>query len=295
MDVSIIIVNYNTTVLTTECIRSVYKHSKKNSFEIIVVDNASSDRSIAEITTDYPEIHLIQNKKNIGFGSANNQAISISKGKYIFLLNSDTCLKSDAIATFFNYMEDPGHHDIGCCGGELIAPDGSKQVSYGNFPSFSEAISSIGFLVLYRQFYKRNLSSGVFNYSEKIRPVDYICGADMFIRKSVFTESGAFDPEFFLYFEEVELSKRMMRAKYKSVIIPDVKIVHYEGASQSDDKLDVYKVRQFAESRRLYFSKCYGSFSAKVINKIYALQAVCFFLTKRKKAYLKSAAVLFRS
>jgi len=295
MDISFIIVNYNTTELTTECLRSIYQFTHNNSFEIIVVDNASPDRSIDTITVVFPNVKLINNLENLGFGPANNIGVAHAKGKYVFLLNSDTQLISDAAEVFFNYMESPDHGNAACCGGALVDGKGSDQVSYGNFPSIREAIAALGPLLLFKRYFQRHLSSGVFNYSDEIRRVDYICGADLFCRAEVLKRVGQFDPAFFLYFEEVELAKRLRQAGYHSVIIPEVKIIHHEGASQDADKLKPQKIQQFAKSRRLYFQKCNRGITAVVINKIYAFQAFIFLLTKRNKAYLTTARILFNN
>jgi GT2 family glycosyltransferase len=295
MDVTFVIINYNTAALTTACIQSIYQYTKEIDFEIILVDNASPERSVASITTFYPEIQFFQSKGNIGFGRANNLAIDQSKGKYLFLLNSDTLLISDAAQTFFHYMEDASNLSVACCGGALIHQDGKAQVSYGNFPTIFEAFSSLGPLLLYPTFFKRHVSSGVFNYSPEVRSVDYICGADMFIRKSVLDQIGTFDPEFFLYFEEVDLSLRMQIAGFKSVLLPQVKIIHLEGGSQADSSHhNPVKALEFAKSRQLYFKKHHSSFKTKIVNKIYGIQALLFSVTKREKSYLKVAKILFK-
>lgn len=296
MDFSFVIVNYNTTAHTQACVQSIYDFTERNTFEIIVVDNASTDTSIKNITNQYPQIIFIQNAENLGFGQANNKGIEIAKGKYLFLLNSDTLLTSDAGHTFFTFMEAEDNRKIACCGAALFDIAGNGQISYGNFPSISEALSSLGFLRLYKGYYCKYLSSGVINYSDKVRPVDYLCGADLFLRKSVIEKIGGFDPDFFLYFEEVDLFARLQKFGYISVIIPEVKIIHHEGASVGgSDLINHMKMNYYASSRRKYFKKWHGSIAALVINKIYALQALIFLVLKREPEYLRSARILFRT
>jgi GT2 family glycosyltransferase len=294
MDVTVIIVHYNTVALLIECIRSVYQYTNNNTFEIIVIDNASADHDIRKVTDIFSEVQFIFNDKNVGFGSANNQGISIARGKYIFLLNSDTLLISDAVNTFFCYMEKPEHYIAACCGGDLIKPDGTKQVAFGNFPTLAEAISALGFFVFYRKFFDRNMSSGVFNYSDAIKKVDYISGADMFLRAEILKTTGIFDSEFFLYFEETELSFRMSAAGYESILLPEVKIIHLEGASLGREPFNKQKLIFYAKSRRLFFNKCYGRLSGMVVNKIYAVQALIFLVIKWKIWYFRAALILFR-
>ena len=153
MDVSVIIVNYNTTEMVVACIQSVYQHTDKNSVEIIVVDNASPDRSIENLQITFPGITLLKNETNLGFGRANNRGIQAAVGKYIFLLNSDTLLTSDAIFAFFEYMD--SHRQVACCGGELVGLAGDRKVSYGNFPSLLSAFSSLGPALFYKKYYNR--------------------------------------------------------------------------------------------------------------------------------------------
>lgn len=272
--VSIIIVNYNTTALTYACIGSVIKFTSIP-FEIILIDNASTDRSIERLQADFPQVSLILNKENIGFGRANNLGISMAEGKYLFLLNSDTLLRSDAILTFFNYMEMPEHQNIACCGASLITIEGAKQVSYGNFPSISEVFATLGPGIFYKNYYRKHLSSGVKVYCMEPHSVDYISGADLFIRKATLAQIGLFDEDFFLYFEETELAFRMRKKGYLSVILPNVEIVHLEGSSHRSDQI-LEKNRIYAFNRILFFKKCYGSFTATIAKSLYFLQKLVY-------------------
>src|SRR5215217_3067720 len=260
MDVSVIIVNYNTTALTRQCIASV-KAFTRLSYEIILVDNASKDRSILGLAQEFPGLVLIAQKENLGFGRANNAGIEIAKGKYVFLLNSDTYLLNDAIDVLFHYMEQPQHQHVGCSGGDLFAEDGNKQTSYGHLPSIAEAIGALGFLKLNRSWFDRHLSSGVKNKEDRIREVGYICGADSFIRKSV--------------------------------LVPQAKIVHLEGGSQTvSDDFNFRKIEIYSASRTLYFKLCFGPLTAFLSKVIYAVQALIFFIVKRKSGYLKTAGII---
>jgi GT2 family glycosyltransferase len=256
--VSFIIVNYNTTALTRACVASIYQYTKGVAFEVWVVDNASPDRGITELKTIFPELRLILLPENIGFGRANNEAIKQAKGDFIFLLNSDAELQSDAASAFCAYLQAPGHEQVGVCGGHLFTRDGRATPSYGNFPSLLQRISASGLLYLYRSFYRMRLDTGVANTRDDIRQVDFISGAAMFIRKSVLDACGAFDPDFFLYFEETEMSKRFSRAGYSSMIIPAVRILHHEAGSSAGKGFQAFPFYHFERSRRLYYRKVYG-------------------------------------
>ena len=273
--VSVIIVNYNTTSLTRACINSVFTHTVDADFEIILIDNASNDRSVETLQLEFPMVKFIFNRENIGFGRANNLGIAIAKGTYCFLLNSDTLLTSDAIGSFLNYMENPKHAKVACCGGALITLEGNQQVSYGNFPSLAEIIATLGPGLFYKSYYRKHLCSGVKVYRTSPHFVDYVSGADFFIRKKVLTEIGYFDEDFFLYFEETEFAFRMKKNGYLSVILPDVRIVHLEGGSHDSKDLSIKK-ELYNDHRLLFFQKCYGPSTSKVAKVLYRLQQVIF-------------------
>jgi GT2 family glycosyltransferase len=262
MDVSVIIVNYNTTRLTEQCIASVIAFTTGVAFEIIVVDNASPDRSIENITDSFPQVQLLKSPVNAGFGNANNKGIRASKGEFVFLLNSDTELTSNAISSFLAFMRQPVNNDVAVCGGELYTGTSKRTASFGNFPGMLQAFSSVGFFYLYKSYYRRHIDTGVENYDDEVKNVDFISGADMFIRRSVLDETGLFDESFFLYFEETELSYRIRQKSYRCVLFPSVKIIHYEGSSSGNGSgavqfnYDTY--RYYAESRQLFFRKVYG-------------------------------------
>lgn len=292
MDVSIILVNYNTKDLLSQCIKSIYEKTNGLRYEIIVSDNGSIDGTVPMLKQDFAEVVILDNNANLGFGKANNRAIEIAKGKYLFLLNTDTYLLNDAISIFWNFMEKPENSNVACCGGDLFDAIGNKQASFGNFPSFIDAISQLGFYRLYKKYYQRHITGGVFNYNEKIKQVDYICGADMFLRKSLMDNIGYFDDDFFLYFEETEMSYRIYKANYKSVLIPSAKIVHLEGGSQNTAVVNLFKTHEFSKSRRLYFEKTKGKFTAFLVKKVFVLQNLIYFALKRNKNYLKTAEII---
>lgn len=272
--VSIIIVNYNTTALTRACIQSVIQFTSIP-IEIILIDNGSVDRSIEQLTGEFQALKLILNHENKGFGAANNLGIKQAKANYAFLLNSDTLLVSDAVGKFLKFMEDPNHQHIACCGGSLVSPAGTPQIAYGNFPSLAEVFASLGPGIVYKNYYKKQLSSGVKVYKSKPHRVDYISGADFFVRKSVLKEVGLFDEDFFLYFEETELAFRIQNKGYVSFVLPDVQIIHLEGGSHSTtQKFDKNKI--FVQNRILFFKKCYGDFTATVAKPLYYLRQLIY-------------------
>lgn len=296
MDVSIIIVNYNTTGLVNQCISSILKYCTNVVYEIIVIDNASSDRSIEKISSLWPSVKLILNKNNNGFGSANNQGIKVAKGEFYFLLNSDAYLVGDCLTPFLAFMKDPQNIDCAVCGAELFTGTSKTTVSFGNFPTITRVIASLGGYMLFKSFYKKHMNLGVVNYDSQIKVVDFISGAAMFIRKSVIDVVGPFDEDFFLYFEETELSYRIRKAGYKSVILPHVKIIHLEGQSQVVPDFNYDRYRNFAVSRNLYYVKAHGKLYALTAKFFHLVHAVIFTMLGKEDGKLsKKIKILIRS
>ncbi|MCI6806143.1 MAG: glycosyltransferase family 2 protein [Prevotella sp.] len=217
MDVSIIIVTYNTRVLTSNCIDSIIQNTTGVSYEIILVDNASVDGSKQLFEKDN-RITYIYNTVNVGFGRANNIGYKVAKGKYIFLLNSDTILQNNSVKIFRDAM-DHMPSNVACIGSQLLNGDGLPTKSFGPFFSFNVIIPKhVNQIIDYKI-----PDDGV--------PVDVIIGADMFIKKEVADIYGLFDPVFFMYQEENDMQRRYAAHGYISKIIEGPKIVHLEGKS----------------------------------------------------------------
>lgn len=293
MDVSFIIVNYNSTVFTHACIESIYRFTKELLFEVIVVDNASPDRSIGELNNSFPEVHLYLLNENKGFGTANNFAIEKSKGEFVFLLNPDTELLSDAATAFITFMQKPENKNVAVCGGHLVTGTEKGTPSYGNFPSLLQSISSTGIYFLYKNYYRKKLDTGVQNTQTHTREVDYVSGADMFIRKRVLEITGGFDTDFFLYFEETELSKRIRRAGFSIFLIPPVAILHHEGKSSDSSRFNAFGFYHFEKSRRLYYKKTYGNWYIWIASPFDFLAVVRKALLGRERGSLVKKVALF--
>lgn len=268
MDVSVIIVNYNTLELTKNTIESVFEKTIEVSYEIILVDNASTDGSVEFFENNYKDkIILIKNNENLGFGRANNKGIEIAKGKYIFLLNSDTLLINNAIKILFDFMEQ--NIECGVCGGNLYDINNNPVHSfkkeliniYLDFEFIKDFVSKI--------IFKKRLD---FNYTNQNMEVGYITGADMFIRKEVLEKVGVFDLDFFMYFEETELTARVKLFGKKIISVPQAKIIHLEEKStQFKEK----KFRMFIESKYKYF---YKVFSLKKVRLVYYISQLKYLI-----------------
>lgn len=275
--VSVIIVNFNSESTIGDCIKSIYRHSSKTDYEIIVVDNASGPESIKYLKDHFPGIKLIQNNENNGFGTANNIGAGYSSGEYLFFLNPDTFLQDNAIKRFIKFMEKE-HPEAASCGGCLITKNGDPTTSWGNFPSLIQEFGSTGFFRFFPGYYEKvRLGRACGNEKDPFQ-VPFITGADIFIRKKIFHELGGFDENFFLYYEETDFFYRMQKANYVSYILPDVKIVHLEGTSLLNEKAFNYKTWSFWEkSRYYYFKKHKGSI---VTGMVKTMQIFSFIIQK---------------
>ena len=231
--VSIIIVTYNTRQMTTECIDSIFEKTKGVDFEIILVDNASTDGSKEFFEKD-SRIKYIYSNENLGFGRGNNLGYKYTTGKYIFLLNSDTLLVNDAVSEMYQFMEN-APANVGSVGCVLQDRNGKRIHSYHlNFPTigwFFKEVVCYSIPKLYNPYKKDEKRALCDSFPLEVKQ---ITGADMFIRRNVIDECGMFDPDFFMYFEETEMQHRFFEKGYKSMIIDTPKIIHLEGASSAN-------------------------------------------------------------
>ena len=250
MDVSIIIVNYKTCKLVLDCIESIYAHVKDVNFEIIVVDNHSEDGSTETITHSYTQVHVIPLKENIGFGKANNVGVKRACGKYVFFLNSDTILLNDAVSILADYLDT--HDSVGLCGGQLYGRNGELCSSYFKYPNWSYFLSLI---------FKGNVFCPQLPIFPEGEIPFYIAGADIMLRKSFIDKYGAFDPDFFMYYEDTELSYRVQKNGFGVHFVPRAKIIHLQDMSPKErgiklSTLDLYVI----QSRYFYLRKIKGHF-----------------------------------
>lgn len=264
MDVSIIIVNYNTYKITQACIDSIFEHTKDINFEVIVIDNFSQDESFERFSTDNRIIYLYQSQ-NLGFGKANNIGFENSNGKYIFLLNSDTLLKSNAVKEFYDYMEN-APSNIACVGSLLKDINNNIIHSYGDFPTLWTGLRTYSILdCLFR------ILNIKFPPHIKNNIVDYITGADLFIKREIICKYGLFDPDFFMYYEETELQYRYQKNGGVSIIYNVPHIIHLENYSikKSINKNNMQKHIILFSSFCIYLKKTKGSFNYYLFRFLY--------------------------
>jgi GT2 family glycosyltransferase len=246
LDISIVIVNWNTKKLLLDCLASTFETVNNRPKEIWVVDNASSDGSVEAVRLKYPLVNIIQNRKNLGFAAANNQAFSKMQGRYALLLNTDAVLKEGAVETIYNFMEH--NPDVGMACGQLLNDDGSKQNSFANFPSITSLVfGETPLQLLFPKKYssKRNVGSSPME-------IDSCIGACMMVRREAMEAVGWLDESFFFFFEETDWARRMKQAGWKVYLVPSARIFHLQGQSVG------HNIRSrvlFYRSRYIYFKK----------------------------------------
>lgn len=230
MEVSIIIVNYNTRNLILQCLQSIYEQTCDVEFEIIVIDNDSKDDSVSAIRERFPQVCVIEAGGNLGFGRANNLGAKQAKGKYLLLLNSDTILLNNAVKMFLDtFVLMCLEHRIGVLGGLLLDVDKQITGSWGELPTFSNQILSV--LKLTSKYSTFNKIQKTEFTQKGFTKVGYVTGADMFMLRSIFDEIGGFDEKIFLYYEETDMQRRIMQKGYSQYIISSPSIIHLEGRS----------------------------------------------------------------
>ena len=264
MKLSIIIVNYNVEHFLEQCLLSVRKAAKGLDIEVIVVDNNSVDGSVKMLKEKFSEINLIQNKENTGFSVANNQAIKISKGEYVLLLNPDTVVEDDTFKKVISFMD--AHPDAGGLGVKMIDGKGKfLPESKRGLPTPSSAFFKIfGLSAIFpksKLFGKYHL--GYLN-NEEIHEIDILSGAFMLLRKEALDKAGLLDESFFMYGEDIDLSYRLIKAGYKNYYYPETRIIHYKG--ESTKKGSANYVFMFYNAMIVFAKKHYSNKNANLFS-----------------------------
>lgn len=279
MDLSIIIVNYNTKDLLKECIDSIAKHTKGKKYEIIVIDNASADGSpeeVGKLARRLKLIKLIKNKKNIGFAAANNQGIKVARGKYFLLLNSDTLLKKNVLAEMLSWMDN--HTKVGLATCALLNSDGSTQGTGGYFPTLIRVFSWMILRLVpnidkiikpFHPVHHLADRKGA-EFFENEKELDWITGAFFLIRREVFEQIGYLDEDYFMYTEDTDYCFRAKKAGWKVYYLPQWGINHYGGASGSTWG---HVIPEY-EGVKLFYKKHYPSWQYPILRILLKLGAL---------------------
>ena len=260
LDLSIVIVNYNVKEFLSQCLDSIYQSKTNFGFEVIVVDNQSSDSGEVEILSQFPQVRWINNSENLGFGKANNVGFQAAKGTYTLILNPDTVLRSDTLEKSINYLK--SHPEVGGLGIQGI--DGSGQFlpeSKRALPTPLVALWKIsGLSALFptsKTFAKYHL--GHLSKDEN-HEVDILVGCYMMVPTKLLLEVGGFDPRYFMYGEDIDLSYELQKTGKKNVYFAESKIIHYKGESTKRGSLNY--VRMFYQAMILFAQKQFSGGAA---------------------------------
>jgi GT2 family glycosyltransferase len=257
---SIVLVNWNTLRHLIPCLRSILESSVPWSFEVIVIDNNSTDTSQTTVPSLFPSVRLVENRENLGFARAVNQGAKQARGEYLLLLNPDTVVDSTSLRAMVEFMQ--RSPDAAVVGGTLLNTDGSFQGSYAHFSSLlQEMLIALGI--------GDRLWCGYPSHhrSSRTQAVDWICGACLLVRRETFLRVGCLDEEYVMYSEEVDLQYRLQREGWKTYYLPDVTTLHHGGGSQGRlrRRSAVYR------GKLLFYRKNLGRFRHSMLRLILAL------------------------
>jgi GT2 family glycosyltransferase len=271
MDVSIIIVNWNTRELLLNCLSSVLATTSGLAIEIFVVDNASQDGSSEAVRREFPGVTIIQNDRNRGFARANNQALTRATGRYFHLLNTDAVLTEGSLQGLVSFMDRTPEAGVAAC--QYIDTDGSRQNSFDNFPTLATELFNktiLKLLIPARYPSKRRV------YREPIE-VDSVIGACMLVRAEAVRTVGVLDEDYFFFLEETDWCYRMRRAGWRVYHLPGILVYHLQGMSKEQSPVNAWI--EYYRSLYLFFKKNRGYLSYYVLRTGKALKlAVNLFL-----------------
>ncbi|MBK8943736.1 MAG: glycosyltransferase [Ignavibacteriae bacterium] len=292
IDLSIIIVNYNVKEYLLNLLDSIKQASKNIIMEIIVVDNNSDDGSIPAINEKFPNVITIQNLTNIGFGAANNQALEISKGKFVLLINPDTLVRENTFEEMIKFLEQ--NPKVGIAGCKVLNPDGTLQLPCRrSFPkpwvSFTKVMGLSKLFPQSKLFAKYNLT---YLDENKSYEVDAISGSFMMLTREAYNKVGGFDTDFFMYGEDLDLCYRIQKAGLKVFYVHNTEIIHYKGESTKRSKIDETKI--FYNAMHLFVRKHFSSsFIVEIILQFAIILRKTFAFANKNKLILVSVIADF--
>ncbi len=256
VDLTVIIINWNSCTFLRECLESLEKNPPEFSFEVIVIDNASFDGSAEMVRREFPGVRYIQSDENLGFSRGNNAAAATSAGRIFLFLNPDTKILGNALATMKECLD--SHQDAGILGCHILNSDGSVQTSAVQaFPTILNQMLDAD--VLREWFPQSRLWGNAPLFSRGVDPVivDTVSGASLMIRRDVFEQIGGFSTNYFMYSEDVDICHKAHLAGWRTYYLPTASIIHYNGQS-TKKKPSYFPNLMQQESRFIYFSNMRG-------------------------------------
>ena len=299
MDVSIVIVNWNTREILHKCLDSVYQQTRNIDFEVIVIDNGSTDGSAEMVQAEFCKVRLIRNLNNAGFAAGCNQGIAVSKGRYVLLLNSDTVILDNAIAKTVGFADSHPKAAVVSC--RVLNPDGTMQQTCFMFPSILNLFLACTHLCRFfpsSRFFGREYMT--WWKRDDVREVDVVTGCFMLLRQKALKQTGVLDERFFMYGEETDLCYRLKQAGWVTLFTTDAEIIHLDCASTN--KMAEKMLLQLRGSVCMFIKK-HKSFPEYVLacmltSVFFALRAPYWFLKgllindSRKNSFLMAKTYL---
>ncbi|BDI30173.1 glycosyl transferase [Capsulimonas corticalis] len=273
-DVTISIVSYNTSGPLRDCLQTLQDRRDEGevTMEVVVADNSSTDDSVAMVRREFPWVRVVETGGNIGYGRANNAGQENARGRYAFILNSDTEVLPGALQTMRDFMD--ANPKVGGVGAQLILVDGSTQASCARDPSLKAVWWEQTYL---DKLFPKNTVTGNYlmtdwDYGTR-REVEQVCGACLFVRREAYTQIGGFDPAFFMYFEDTDFCIRLRRAGWPIWFIPEARIRHLLGASSGNWRSRARMIVSYNRSRYYYFTRYEGRLRGLAIKAMCILGA----------------------
>ena len=264
-DLSIIIVNYKTRNLLEQCLNSIYSENYHFSYEVSVVDNDSKDSSIEMVNKKFPQVKLIENRNNLGFAAANNQALRRSNARYLLLINPDTVVLPDSLNVMMEFMDE--HPEAGIAGCKLLNPDYSLQYScrkFSNFATFFLRGIHLDSIFPNNTILRKYMMLD-WDHNE-VREVDWILGSCMMVRRKAIEQVGMLDENFILYFEDQDWCYRMWKHGWKIYYVPQAQMIHYYQRRSAKQFLNLLTWTHI-KSMLYFFKKHYLQFPLSVHGK----------------------------
>lgn len=297
--IDIIIISYNTCVLTIQCIKSIYKSSGKFHISITLVDNASTDKTIQELKSHYPEVKIIANRKNLGYSAAVNIGIKSTTSNIVIVSNSDVEFQAGSIDTLVEYLET--HPEVGVTGPQQVFPNGRWQRSYGNIVGIKDSLkNTLGITSIHNWVRRLAWPRRIDKWPKH---VGYIDGAVIALKKKAYISIGEFDENFFFYGEEMDFCFRLRKGGWKVVFLPFAQVIHIRGGSSKVKYEYIDRYSNILTDSKTYFVRKYNSYCkvkifiiielihAMKMSIIYKFIKIC--TKKTKKEHLSNMSVYF--
>ena len=277
---SVIVVGYNGRALLPRCLESVLADGGDLGLELVVVDNASHDGTPALVAERFPTVRLITNDENVGYGRALNQGMAVARGRYLLAMNQDIAVKPGALRALVDFAET--HPHAGAVGARLEYADGRFQHSAFRFPDWKQAFFGFfdGLVPLDSEINGRYPSDRLY----RAFVAEHLLGACLLLRREAIDQVGAFDPTFFMYYEETDLCARLTRAGWRNYYVPAARVLHVSGASTStaSEKMSV----EFHRGQAIFYRRHRGS-GGYLVLKLIVWAGIAYRLARSVRAFVR--------